>query len=111
MSCLAVSFRTYIDKVTIERSNPIKSLLSSPQKRGSPDRWAEKYTTPKSPSSLSSSPLSLGYRTSGSQNSNSQSQRPGLARTETFDVALTASSDAELARGGSGDADTAQQLN
>ncbi|WWD01365.1 hypothetical protein V866_008308 [Kwoniella sp. B9012] len=82
----------------IERSNPIKSLLSSPQKRGSPDRWADKYTTPKSPSSLSSSPLSLGYRTNGSQSSNSQSQRPGLARTETFDVALTASSDAELAR-------------
>ncbi|WVW83057.1 hypothetical protein I302_105074 [Kwoniella bestiolae CBS 10118] len=82
----------------VERSNPIRALLSSPQKKGSPDRWADKYTTPKSPFAVSSSPLSLEHRVTLSQSRTSQTQRPGLARTETFDVALTAATDAELAR-------------
>ncbi|WWC90010.1 uncharacterized protein L201_004940 [Kwoniella dendrophila CBS 6074] len=83
----------------IERSNSVRALLSSPQKRGSPDRWAEKYTTPKSPSSVSPSPLSQPRSLKASNPNSGSSSRPGFSRTDTFDVALTASSDAELARG------------
>nr|XP_018263812.1 uncharacterized protein I303_03685 [Kwoniella dejecticola CBS 10117]OBR85970.1 hypothetical protein I303_03685 [Kwoniella dejecticola CBS 10117] len=80
----------------IERPNPVKALLSSPQKRGSPDRWADKYTMSTSTSRISSSPL-FGDRV-GNSEAHSLPSRPAFARQETFDVALTAKSDAELAR-------------
>ncbi|WWC69434.1 uncharacterized protein I206_103373 [Kwoniella pini CBS 10737] len=80
----------------IERPNPVKALLSSPQKRGSPDRWADKYTKSTTHAALTSSPLSNNR--AATTEHRATASRPGLSRKETFDVALTAESDAELAR-------------
>ncbi|WVF72175.1 hypothetical protein IAT40_006987 [Kwoniella sp. CBS 6097] len=81
----------------IERITPIRKLLSASNSRNSPDRWADRYTMPNHVMFSSSSLVRSSSSQPGSSSSATPS-RPQLARTETFDVALTPSSDAELAR-------------
>ncbi|WVQ98753.1 hypothetical protein IAU59_005884 [Kwoniella sp. CBS 9459] len=80
-----------------ERITPVRNLLSPSHSRGSPDRWADRYTTPKHALSPSSS-LARSSQGFSSASSLAASSRPQLTRTETFDVALKPSSDTELAR-------------
>ncbi|KAL7418553.1 hypothetical protein Q5752_007011 [Cryptotrichosporon argae] len=78
----------------VARSTHLRGLLTPSQQKGSPDRWAKRYTTPPSTPPKGEPSPGLGRSTGAAP---SPLSRPTLGRQDTLDIA-TGPDNAELAR-------------